>query len=377
MKLFKKKTIITSVFLTLILCFSFLLPGFINSKEIISTRELNVNQIGTISYEEKANQLLSSFDNYSINSNDSQITFEASSDISTLDFSQIQYLSTNATTTVKKYKTNLDIENEKFEIITEFIQDDKIVYTETIETTPYYDEYSDDYFITMPDGTIVSVSSCLETENFNECAFVLAALGVTLTATEVAVLLTSVAIVAAPQIVEVVNVVYTYVVSWVRSFWSWFKSLWTTKTTRVETKTTTITIKYNITIANTKVEAKPYDKTKKYELGVYYVAIADTDDGLLYVSTSPIENLSALAVLTSSSYVKSAHSGSNKLFVISLYTPNQNSASLIATEAGTILGNPGAIHHLANRPGYFNHYHPGSEYTSSSHPHVFYGEPKI
>lgn len=63
---------------------------------------------------------------------------------------------------------------------------------------------------------------------------------------------------------------------------------------------------------------------------------------------------------------------------MSLYTPDTSGADayLIAAEAGAILGSPGAIHHTARYPGYFNHYHPGIEYTSQSHPHVFYGLPK-
>ena len=99
---------------------------------------------------------------------------------------------------------------------------------------------------------------------------------------------------------------------------------------------------------------------------------------MLYVSSEPIDNLSALAILTTSTYVKSAHKGSNKSFVVSLYSPDPSgaAAALIANEAGTILGKPGAVHHLANRHGYFDHYHPCNEYTSESKPHVFYGTPK-
>jgi hypothetical protein len=377
MKLIKNKTIIISLFLALILCLSFLLPTIINTKNELSTRSIDVNEIGTLSYEEKVNQLLNIFDDYSINDDATQISFEAYTDISNYNFSGIQYLSTNADNTIKKYKTNLDINNEKFEIITEYIQDNIVVHTETLETAPYYDEYSDDYYIAMPDGTNVSLSESLSQNSFNECSVTLAALGIALTAKEVAVLLTAVAIVAAPVIVEVVNVVVTTVVTWVRSFWSWFKSLWTAKTTTTVATTTTIALSYTISIANTKVEVKPYDKTIPFDLNKYYVAVADTDDGLLYVSSIPIGNLEALAILTTSSYVKSAHKGSNKTFVISLYTLNNESALLIATEAGTILGNPGALHHFATKTGYFNHYHPGATYTSLSHPHVFYGTPKI
>lgn len=377
MNLFKKKTIITSMILTLMLCFSFLLPSFINSQNNISTRDIDVNEIGTLSYEEKVEQLLNTFDDYSINNNETQISFEAYVDISNFNFSGIQYLSTNAESTIKRYKTNLDVKNEKFEIVTEYIQDNIVVYTETLETTPYYDEYADDYYIAMPDGTNVSLSDNLSQDSFNECSVTLAALGIILTAKEVAILLTAVAIIAAPVVIEVVSVVVTTVVSWVRSFWSWFRSLWTAKTTKVVTTTITATLSYTISISNTKVDAKPYDKTMKFDLNKYYIAIADTDDGLLYVSPTAINNISALAVLTGSAFVKSAHKGSNKSFVISLYTLTSEGALLIATEAGTILGNPGAIHHFAPKPGYFNHYHPGTIYTSLSHPHVFYGTPKI
>lgn len=73
----------------------------------------------------------------------------------------------------------------------------------------------------MLDGTNVSLSENLSTENFNECSVTLAALGI-------AVLLSAV-VVAARAIVEVVNVVITTIVSWIRSFWSWFRSLFTKK----------------------------------------------------------------------------------------------------------------------------------------------------
>lgn len=377
MKLIKKQTFFTSLSLVFILCLSFLLPSFTYANNNLTTRNVNVNEIGTLSYEEKAQQLLDTFEEYSILNDETTISFEGSVDISNFDLSGIQYLSTTADTTIKKYKTDLDIANEKFYIITEYIQDGVVVYSEKIETTPYYDEYEDDYYISMPDGSNVSLYENLATENFEECSATLAALGIALTAKEVAVLLSAVVIVAAPAIVEVVNVIVTTVVSWVRSFWSWFKSLFTKKTTTVTTTTVTTALSYTISIGDTKVEAKPFDKTMKFEIDKYYVAIADTDDGLLYVAPKAISNVYALAILTSSSYVNSAHKGSNKSFVISLYTPTNAAACLIATEAGTIVGNPGAIHHLANKPGYFNHYHPGLTYTDLSHPHVFYGAPTI
>lgn len=158
----------------------------------------------------------------------------------------------------------------------------------------------------------------------------------------------------------------------------WFKSLWKKKTTTVITTTTTIAISYSISISGSKIEAKPFDKNKKYDSGEYYIAIADTDDQLLYIAPIPIDSGVALSILISPSYVKSAHKGSNKSFVVSLYSPDPTglAARSIATSAGNFLGSPGAILHLAKRTGYFDHYHPGNTYTDLSHPHVFFGMPK-
>lgn len=378
MKLLKKKMIFTSVLLTIILCLSYTIPGLLGLKQNVSTRDIDVNNLGILSYEEEVDKILNRFDSYSIDNSDTQITFEAVTDVSNFDFSGIQYLSADAETTTKKYKTNFDIENEKFEIIIEYIQDNNVVYSESVETVPYYDDYTDDYYILMPDGTNVSLSDTLSHDSFEECSVTLVALGIALTAEEVAILLTAVVIVAASVVVEVIHVVVTTVVSWVRSFWSWFRSLWTKRTTTVTTTTSTIALSYTVSISQTKFDVKPYDKNIQLENDKYYVAIADTDDGLLYVSSNPIDNLSALAILTTAIYVKSAHTGSSKSFVVSLYSPDETgtSACLIATEAGTILGSPGAIYHEAKKMGYFEHYHPGVKYTDLSHPHVFFGKPK-
>ncbi len=260
MKLKKKNIIFTSIALVFTICLTFFLPCFADSSHNLATRNVNVNEIGSISYEEKVEQLLSNFDEYNITSTESALSLEGIVDISNFDFSGFQYLSTNAKTTIKKYKTDLDLENEKFYIITEYIQDDIIVHTETVETTPYYDDYEDDYYIAMPDGSNVSLSDSLKTSNFNECVVALTVLGVALTATEVAILLAAVAIIAAPVIVESVSVVVTAVTTWVRNFRNWFRSIWSKKTTRVKTTTTTTTLSYNISISGTKVEAKPLKK---------------------------------------------------------------------------------------------------------------------
>ena len=49
----KIKTIIMSCFMSFILFFSFILPTILNTKNQIKTRNIDVEELGTVSYEEK------------------------------------------------------------------------------------------------------------------------------------------------------------------------------------------------------------------------------------------------------------------------------------------------------------------------------------
>ena len=379
--MFKTKTrnIITSLAMLCVMTLSLLLPTFISAKkEDVATRDINVSELGMLSYEDKAEEILSNFDNYEISNDDKTVSLNAEIDLSGSTIVNNTELSSDASTTIKKYSVDLDVENEKFYIVVQYLQDDELVHEEKIETIPHYDEYTDDYYVEMPDGTTISMYETLMSSNLDQCCATLVIAGVALTAQEAAVLLAAVVIVATPVIVNVVTVIVETIVTWVKSFWRWFKSLWTAKTTTRTTTVVTQAISYTISIAGTQVDVKKYDNNRRFEECEYYLAIADTADGFLYVSDYKLNDIQALAVLTSSTYVTGAtrdRHGNFPQLCVSLYTPNGYDAFLIAVEAGTILGDPGAVHHIAKKPGYFHHYHPGSTYTDLSHPHVFYGQP--
>lgn len=373
----KKRNIFISCFLTLIMCLSMILPTIISSKESLKVRNVDVNELGTLSYEEKVQQILGTFDEYNYSENDSNFSFEANIDMSEKDTSSLEFLDQNCSSTTKNFTLDFDYENEKIFIVTQYIQDGEVVNEEKVETTILYDEYLDDYFVQLPDGSQASVYESLKNQNLEECSALLLTLAAGITVKEAAVLIAAVAIVAAPVVINVVTQVVETFVTWVRSFWSWFKSLWKPKTqTRVTTYTTTA-ITYTVSTTKTKYKLEKHDKNKKYEESQYYVAIADTVDGFLYISNVSVSDEEALAILTTSTFVTGATKNKKGVFpqlVVSLYTSNGYDAYLIACAAGTILGNPGAIHHIANKPGYYNHYHPGSVYIDSSKPHVFYGQ---
>lgn len=377
--MFKTKSLklITTFMLLLVMSMSLIVPAFIKdrSREEVATRDINVEELAMLSYEDKAEEILSNFDSYEISNSASTISLEAEVDLSGSTILDTKELSSAADKTIKKYSVDLDTENEKFYIVVQYLQDDVIVYEERVETTPYYDEYMDDYYVDMPDGTTISMYETLTTSNLEECCATLVIAGVALTTAEAAALIAAFVIVATPVIVQVVTVVVETIITWVKSFWSWFKSLWTAKTTTKTTKVVTTTISYTVSIAQTKVDVKKYEKERKFNKGKYYVAIGDTVDGFLYVSDVEISEAAAIAILTSEEYVRGATKdkyGKYPQLVISIYTPSGTDALKVALSAGTLLGIPGVTHHKATRPGYFDHYHPGSVYT---HPHAFYGTP--
>lgn len=365
----KRKLVIGSIFLALVMCASFVLPNFIrlNVNEPLAQRNVDMAQIGTLSYEEKVSEILETFDSYNISIDNNVVAFEADITLNISDITGFEFLSTNSSTVLKKYKTELDVEAEKFYIITEFWDEGALLETEKVETNPVYDEVADDYYITMPDGKIVSVAEALESESLNNCMVATA----TMASAAAVALLAATIVVAAPVVANVVTQVVTIVYSWVRSFFSWFRSLFTKKATTVVTTTVTTTITYPLTIAGTRVECKPYDD-RMIQQNKYYLAVADTDDRTLYVSQKEISEAVALTILTTSTYIDSAH-GTGKRFVFSIYTKSQTDALNLASQAGVLIGDPGVTHHIATRSGYFSHYHPGQHY---SHPHAFYGLPR-
>ncbi|MBQ7977731.1 MAG: hypothetical protein IJ301_04010 [Clostridia bacterium] len=336
----------------------------------LTTRDINVNEIGMLSYEEKVDQLLNEFDVYSYDYTNTEITFEGSLIRNLSDITGYQKLNTiDDSEVTKTYSTKFNVETETFTLITKFEQSGVVIKTTEESVIPYYDSTEDDYFIPLEDGTALSVAEALKDDNFNECVAI-----VDDAAILVAAALAITIVVAAPVIVDVVTTVVTQVVTWVKSFWSWFRSLFTKKTVTVTSSVVTTTITYPITISGTTYKLKKYEKTRYFDPLSYYLALADTDDGFMYISTTPINESVARAVIYSATFVPSAHQNSKKSFVASVYTENQARASNIAATVGSMLGCPGNIHHYAMKIGYFSHYHPGSIYHE---PHVFYGFPRI
>ena len=298
----------------------------------LQTRTIDVNEIGTLSYEEKVNQLLEDFDVYSYDYAGNTITFNGEFTRDLKDFYNYQQLSTiNDTPVTKKYSTTFNCEEEVFTLITTYSQNGIVINQTSDSVVPVYDEALNDYFIVLDDGSKISVSESLELDNMENCVAIVAAVPLAIVAAALAVTI----VVAAPTIVQVVETVVTTVVSWVRSFWSWFCSLWkpVTKTVTTTSVTTVATpaITIDKTTYKTKVETMTNVKDKKlYPGGKFYLCFVNGKT--IYMSLVPLSESNAIAILMNGVVVKDSNNGKDML--ASTFTQFRSDAFRIASAAG-------------------------------------------
>ncbi len=346
-------------------------------------RNISVNEIGTLSCEEKIQAFLNEFDMYEYVCDGAIVEFNGVLTREASVFCGCEFLNTiEETPIIRSYNTKINCETGVVTLVITSKQNEQIVEQIEEEVVPVYDEELDDYIIVLDNGEKISVLDSLGSDNFNHC---IAGVDDAAFASGAAAVL--IVVVLAPHIEKIATTVVNTVVTWVKSFWSWLRGKWTKKTTTTTTIVTTETIVYPITINNTTYKLKEYDRVLKeysdnrfFDNQLYYLAIGDTEDNHMYVSTVPVTYEIALQVLGSSMpiLVDSAHRQTSdrpvKQFVLSVYTQNQQLAYELAFSAGTLLGSPGCVHHNAIEEGYFNHYHPGMEYHE---PHCFYGYPVL
>ena len=368
----KKIPVLVSVVVLAVFIAIMSLSTYFQTENSLKMRTIDTEEIGTLSYNEQIDKMLDEFDYYTYDFENNEVKFSASVMKNLSDFTGYQLLNTiDDSEITKNFRTNFNCDTQEFTLITEYVQNEQVLKTIEQIVEPVFDEDVNDYFIVLDDGTKLSVAQTLQLDNLNTCVALVD--DAAILAVAVVAIFAITIVVAAPEIVKAVETVVTTVVTWVKSFWSWFCSLWKPKTKTVVSTITTTSITYPVTIDNTTYKLKKYEKGRYFDEKLYYLAIADTDDGLMYMSTVHVKEEVALAVLCKETLVNSGHQHSSKKFVLSVYTVNQQIADNLATKAGGILQCPGRVFHKATKVGYFNHFHPGAVYHE---PHCFFGYPR-
>lgn len=351
----------------------FVIPKPVKGKEVLRTIE--VDNIGVMSYEEKIDGLINQFDSYDTTyvAENGLLSFNAQETITIDQVKNINFVNSYDEEVVKKYETTLNPKTMEFTIITKYFQNDEIVKEEACVVIPYYVQEEDDWKVEL-DNESVSVKEVLASNNFETC---IAGVDDVVMVGGAAVLFVVAVVVCAPVVEEVV----TTVVEVLKSFWGWLKGLFTTKT--VTTTITTTVYKYNV-----KIGSKQYTleraEDKVFTANKYYVVVADTESGFVYISTEDITYAEAVSVLASTTMVN-AISGSNLRFVLSTYTLLGSDAKSVADVAATYLGGNGSTfhaYHNVDKYGnkkkgiFYQHYHPCYPYVHGT-AHSFFGTPYV
>lgn len=363
--------------MSFLMCLSFILPCITSAKNTLTERDVNVNELGMMSYEEKVEKILEPFDSYGGKVDEERLQFESTMEIVKTE-NNLQFLTSVQTgqVIVKKFNTTLDTENEVFNIITNYIVDDEIIYTEEIETIPYYDEEIDDYFIEMPDGEIVSVKSQLLNDSIDNCLAMEAAMVGTVgaAAAGVVLLLAATIIVCDPTTTTTITNVMVQVVSWVRSFFRWFRSIFKKVVTYITSQVITQTLTPAISVSDVKYETKELtkDMVKTLNASAYYLCFADPTNGKMYISILQIDYDTALTIMCVPTLVPCI-GNSNKDMIASIFTISEIMAYEIAVQAGIYSIVP--KNHGQNK-GYYWHYHSIYEVATRqgmlARPHAFF-----
>lgn len=380
----KSKTkLITSIIATIlgvVLLFSIVCTSAVKKEQPLTNAEavryIDANNINSLSYEKKAEQLLSQFDNYDSKiDNDGNMTFEG---VVELDLSQtmmLNFVNSYEEKIEKRYKTTINPENFDFIVSICYYQDEELLSSEEIVTQPYYVEEADDYFIDLQ-GETISLKETLVSDSLNECIAIADDIIIAAAACMVITV-----IVFYPQITEIVTTVVKTVVSWVKSFWWWLKSLFVKKT--VTTTTTTVVKSFRINIFSKTLTLKKVEDGKlTYDPNIYYVAVLVGQD--VYISYQMITQAEAIALLAQNVFTI-IEEGSTTEYQLNTYTYSYDDALVAATSAATLMGRGGYTwhnYHQYDRYGnkkkgtFFQHFHPGSPYVEHS-THSFYGTPVI
>ncbi|MDD4350974.1 MAG: hypothetical protein PHP83_02200 [Clostridia bacterium] len=166
MKIFNKKAICIALFLALIVCLSFLLPGYINSKNNVATRDINVSEIGTLSYEEKIEKLQKQFNNIETRTENDISYFNGDINLDDLNFLSTEYEGSDI---VKNYQSVIDNSKETISLTSNVVADGNIVSSAKLDFSTEYDEKTGQLFIVNENGNKIDIMAELKDENIEEC----------------------------------------------------------------------------------------------------------------------------------------------------------------------------------------------------------------
>ncbi|MBQ9790220.1 MAG: hypothetical protein IJW24_01330 [Clostridia bacterium] len=173
MKKQKRGIIIASCVMALLMCLSIILPSISNSQHQLATRNINTEELGTLSYEEKVDKLSEQFSNVQTENDGDNYYFSGEINYSELDLLSTEYEDSEVT---KNIGAKLSSSDETIEISNDVVIDGEHVFNESFKFSTEYDEETEELFIVDENGDKVNILDELNEENVEECFFLTAAI---------------------------------------------------------------------------------------------------------------------------------------------------------------------------------------------------------
>lgn len=169
----KNRIIITSCVLFIVMFVSIILTNVISSKNQLSTRSIDADDIGTLSYEEKVDKLTAQFTNIETENDGENFYFSGDINFTELDLLSTEYEGSDVT---KNINATLSTSTETIEISNDVIIDGEHVYEESFKFSTEFNEETEELFIVDENGDKVNILEELKEENMEECFFLTATL---------------------------------------------------------------------------------------------------------------------------------------------------------------------------------------------------------
>lgn len=169
----KKMGLITTVsaLLVLVMIVIFISPNFFNVNAALQTRNIDVDEIGTLSYEQKYDKMVSQLDDLQVDHQGGVGYIRASLN----DISPINYTTTADDNCNEEYLAVVDFENNTINLDYDLNINDEKVESGSLSADVFYDEVNEITYLILPDGLMVNVLEQFDESNMDECITITAA----------------------------------------------------------------------------------------------------------------------------------------------------------------------------------------------------------
>ena len=171
----KKSLLLTALTIVVALIATFICNSLIFSKHSLAVRSVNVDEIGTLSYEEKVDQLTERFESITTSEDEESYYFSGEIDIDSLDLLSTNYQGQEVK---EKYLSTINKHDESIVMGKDVVIDGEVVASVEEKYLTRYDKASDKYYLVDDQGNEIDVLAELEDENVNECFGLLALISV-------------------------------------------------------------------------------------------------------------------------------------------------------------------------------------------------------